>query len=513
MVVLVAMVAGTVLRLWSLTTPAVQIDGDQSVTGIMVNNILAGRGNYVFIAGQRYNGALEQWLQAGLYWVLPIPRNSFTLRLVDVVLMMLCCWLVFVVGRLVLRSEWRAAVAAVLFAGGPYWTLWKGDHSDGAYPSLMAVGLVGLYCALRLEAGAAYRARWAAGLGLCAGLIVWLEQSGVFLLLPAALWVAPVLVRSWRPWAAGLPAMVVGASPSLLWSIKHGIFAPIDTGLSTVPTTLSQRLHNVTGPLLREFVGVASDAGGQGWPFWLQHIAVAVLGGAVVIGFVRRRRGIASVLSLRTAERRPIDVMLLSVPVILVIYVVSKSAWDIANPHYLFVCTPIYLWLLAAMIPRRHGWGRPAVAVVLMAGVVGTSVTMLVNRSGTYPGTSDADLKATVAYLTGHGHRNVYADFWTAMPLQYFAGTALDVEPLFAGKGKFPASERRVNDGADFVLVSSPRNDSGRVVDRPPSFAAQLDKFHVKYQEVHIGTVTVFYGLNPRIRPWLVGIGNPPSVH
>jgi hypothetical protein len=66
-----------------LLTPAAQIDGDQAVTGVMVDNMLAGRQHYVFVAGQRY-GARWSSGSAALYWALPLSRNPFTLRISEI---------------------------------------------------------------------------------------------------------------------------------------------------------------------------------------------------------------------------------------------------------------------------------------------------------------------------------------------------------------------------------------------------------------------------------------------
>ena len=243
--VLVALLAGAAVRLWSLTTPALQLDGDQAVTGLMVDNILAGRSQYAFVAGQNYNGALEQWLQAAMYWALPLPRNGFTLRLVEVALMAAACWLTYAVGRRVLNSSWRAALAAVLMALAPYWTFAKGSHSDGAYPSALIVGLLSIYCALRLLEER--RLRWAAAGGFLAGAVLWLGQTGIELLVPAALIALPVLARSARAWLVAAPAAAIGMAPSLAWSLRHHNFAVIDIHLQTPPTSLGTRSTTSSG--------------------------------------------------------------------------------------------------------------------------------------------------------------------------------------------------------------------------------------------------------------------------
>lgn len=506
--VLLALLVGVAVRLWSLTTPALQLDGDQAVTGLMVDNIVAGRSQYVFIAGQNYNGALEQWLQAVMYWTLPLPRNGFTLRLVDVALMAAACWLTYAVGRRVLNSSWRAALAAVVMAFAPYWTFAKGSHSDGAYPSLLIVGLLSLYCALRLlEDG---RLRWAAAGGLLAGAVLWLGQSGIELLVAAVLIALPVLVRSARAWLIAVPAALLGMAPSLGWSVRHHDFAPVDIHLQTPPTSLSTRAHNVFGPILREFVGVAGLGGAPGWPYLLQHLAVVVLGITFVLAVYRRRRGVLAVVTARTEGRTPVDALLVAVPIVAVIYLASRSAWDAGTPKYMFVFTPVLLWLLAAAVPARPPKLGRVIAAGLVVVMVTTSMTMLLNRHDKYPGTSDAELRTAIRYLVEHDYREVYAEFWTAMPMLYLADGALNIAPLRGGKAKFVDVFQRVYAAPSAVYVDSARTNGNAPVDRPP-VEAMFRLHHIAFQKVLLGSVIIWTHISPMVRPWQIGIGRAPT--
>jgi hypothetical protein len=499
----------SILRVWSLLTPAAQIDGDQAVTGLMVDDMLSGRRQYIFIAGQRYNGALEQWVQAAIYRGLRLPRNPFTLRLPEVAWMAVAGWLVFLIGRRVCASSWRAVVATALFAVGSYWTLWKGNHSDGAYPSLLVVALLALYCALRMADDDRNRLWWSAALGFFAGMVVWLGQSGAELLVPAALWVAPIYARSLRPWLTALPAAALGAAPTLLWSARHGIFAPLDTGLNTVPSTLAQRFDHLAGPILKEFLGIAGESGRPGWPYWLQSTAVVAVTIGYVVAVARRRRGIASVLLLRPDSRSPVDALLVSVPIVAALYVASPDAWGIIDPHYLFTYTPTLAWCLAAALPGRPAPLRAATTIALTATTIATALVMLVNRSSTYLGGSDIDLRAAVSYLQAQGERDVYADFWTALPLQYYARTTLNIAPIGAGRGKFPATTAAVARATHAVYVSSPR--SGRT-GKTPDIRAKLLARHVHFTEHTLGDVTIYDNLRPAVKPWQVGLGPRPPT-
>ncbi|HVQ90513.1 MAG TPA: hypothetical protein VMU51_05705 [Mycobacteriales bacterium] len=134
-------------RLWYLTRPQALLDGDEAMTGLMVRRILAGH-PYAFLADQHYNGAIEQYPQA-LVWAV-LPQTPGTLRLPQVGLAVLACWLVFLVGRELLGVR-RGWLAAALFAVGPFFLVWKGIRSHGAYPTAQVLGLLGIWLALRLQ--------------------------------------------------------------------------------------------------------------------------------------------------------------------------------------------------------------------------------------------------------------------------------------------------------------------------------------------------------------------------
>ena len=70
------------------------LSADEAVTGIMARNIASGRHFYLYFAGQNYNSAVEQYPQAGLF-ALGAPQNAFVLRLPQVALSVVSCWLIY----------------------------------------------------------------------------------------------------------------------------------------------------------------------------------------------------------------------------------------------------------------------------------------------------------------------------------------------------------------------------------------------------------------------------------
>jgi len=501
--------AGVVFRLWTLSnTAAARVNGDQAVTGVMVRRILAGQNQYVFFAGQQYNGSLEQYLQAAMYWIFRLPENGFTLRLTQVGLSAASIWLMYLVGRRVLQRPWAAVVAAGLMAFGPVWTLLRGLGSFGAYPSLIVVGLVAVYCALRIREGGRIAIICAVGFGFCVGVIAWLGLSGAELLIPAGLIAAPYFLRSWRLWVAAVPALLVGMAPILWWSLRNHSFALLNAGPPISPSTFGSRFANLFGPVLREFIGVADVNGTPGWPLPLQYLAVAALATAFAVVVIRHRRGILATIALRPDGRSPMDALLVSIPLMALLYCSSKWAWVSAEPRYLFAFSPVLLWCLAAALPERPS--RVRLAGVLTGGVVfaATSITMIAGQPYVASVHGSGDYTAASAFLVAEGDIDGYADYWTAMPMLYYSKGALNIAPLTGGRDKFPSVTAAADFAPDtFYIATGPSSEvryGGKWMEN------LFQTHHVTYRKTRFGALVVFDRLTPRVKPWTLRIGLAP---
>ncbi|MGB1377194.1 MAG: hypothetical protein ACPG7S_05130, partial [Miltoncostaeaceae bacterium] len=101
--VIVAILLGTAARLVMLTTNIARLESDEAVTGIMAQRILDGDFPAYF-GIQSYQGALEQYLQAAVFAVL--PDTPLTLRLVQVGFIIAIAVLVYVLGTRMTGSRW-----------------------------------------------------------------------------------------------------------------------------------------------------------------------------------------------------------------------------------------------------------------------------------------------------------------------------------------------------------------------------------------------------------------------
>ena len=503
-----AIVVCAAVRLWYLTTPQATLDGDEATTGVMARHILDGH-LYTYLAGQHYNGAIEQYPQAAVLFLL--PDNAFTLRLTQVGIACVVCWLIYIVGARMLATRWQAALAAALFATGPFFNIWKGVRSHGAYGTGQILGLVAMHAALRLrETGRASERRWFAVLGLSTGLALWASWSAGYLILPALVYTLPTLWRRRREAAmAELPALVFGYAPALGWAIAHGTFPLL--GGPQPERTPWERLASLVSPVLREFIGVGDRYGHPGWPIVLQYVLLAVLGIGYAVAVARR---------LQSGRSAPTDMLLLTPPTVVLLYAASPYTWWTGEPRYLFVAYPALALGIAALVPqslgrldapsRRGGVYRRSVAVAVLAAWAATSATFLALHHDDGPRGLPGCLAAATAWLRGHGVTHVYSDYWTGMPLQFYAGDRLLVAPIGGGRTKFPEGRHVVDADPDPVYVAGHIRDP---MDEEPDHVAQVDAalatHGIRSQRTEVGCVVVYEHWRPLQRPWQIGLGLP----
>jgi 4-amino-4-deoxy-L-arabinose transferase-like glycosyltransferase len=482
-------------RLWYLGGPAVQFNADEAATGLMVREILHGR-HFVFYAGQSYGGTLEQYLQAAAYLLLPMPETAWTLRLPLVALSMATCVLVYLLAERVLGSPARATVAALLFAVSPWFNVFGSVTPLGFYVAGQTLCAAALYGTLRVSDGA--RAGWVLlGTGVCAGLAVWTSLTSLFVLVPAALWLLPLLGRDLRRWAAVASGFGLGALPLLGWLVRNrALPVPAEPAEAS---SAAERLGNLVEPVLREYVGVSYAAGQGGLWLPLQVAVVAGLAAAYAVALVRRS-GLRDFWLLRVARRRPGDLLLAVPPVVGVLYAVSDSTWYTGTPRYLLVTYPLLAVGLAALVPAGGRVGR-AVTGLVVAGSAVLSFGFFHGQATDRPSTRhrDAVLREVTDSLVAAGQTRVWAGYWTAMPLQYAAGDRL-VVAVFGGVPRFPAAQAEVAAAPAPVYVG---NDDDGSAER---IRAALTARGIAFRGRRVGFLTVYDRLSVPARPAELGL-------
>ncbi len=502
--VLILIVGGLGLRIWLAALPVGAFDGDEATTGLMARQILHGH-FYTYMAGQTYNGALEQYLQA-IVWAFA-PQNIWTLRAVDFGLYAITAVAVYHVGKLYFSSTWRPVVATGVFCLGPYFNIWKSIHSHGAYSIGQLIGVVALLAAAHLRGDEHDRSRDFAVLGLMAGLAVWLSWSSFLLIIPACFWALPSLRRSPKKLAYAVPAALLGAYPTIVWMVTKWRIPGL--GESQPPTTILRRLANLFDPISRELIGVGYRYGKPGLPVVLQIPIVIAIGVAIIGCLIKRRHVLRACLVGRAdASRRPPDALLYVVPIALVAYAASQYAWWTGEPRYLFVLYPA-LALAVAAIPTPKGNRKVLLGGIAITLSLTSTVTTVLEHAQDGPRDEVGCLSRITAGLTARGINHVYSDYWTGMPLQMVAGNRLVVAPVGGGRAKFPSLRKTVDsDSPIFYLAGHLPDQTDKDPDNVAAIRKALKSHDVSAKQTPIGGCAVLFSdFTPNVRPWQIDIG------
>lgn len=484
--VLVVLVVCVVVRLGYVVEGGPPINGDQDAAGLMVGRILHGQ-TFWFFAGQHYGAPFEQYLQAAGYALFRLPQTIMTLRLTDVALSCVTCLLVLAVGRRALAGRIPAVTAAMFFAIGPWFNLSAGSTSQGFYVAAQTLATACVYFALRWREAPRSTA-WAIAFGGCAGGALWCTLTSVYLIVPAALWV--LLGRPGRrATLLAIGSVLVAAGPVVVQLAVSGRLPVPDT--DTHPIGVAQRLVNVVDPLTREFFGVtyAHTRGGLVLPAQLAVLFVALAAyvvGAVRVGHRLRRDGLMAV--------RFVDLLLLVPVLALGLHLLSPSAAYTGTPRYLLLAYPALAWALGAALPHRNG-RRTVLAASLVLGltvVLGGALVLRPDQHVDRP--PAADLSATIRLLVDRHETRVYADYWTALPIEYTSHDAV-VAAVYSGVDRFPDDFATVRRSGAVVYVASTGDGTF------DTLRAALTRHAVVGRVTAIGTLRVVDDLPPNDTP------------
>lgn len=501
----VALVAAFAIRLGVALSPSTAVfDSDQAVTGIAAQRIGTGADFAVFFPGQTYMGTLEQYFQALI--LLVAPETKLTLQILAVVLGTLTTGLVFLVGRRVIDSAWGGALAAGIFAIGPWYLIDKGIKSHGAYAAGTLLALACLYLAYRLQPRTRSAPWIAAAVGLTAGLVFWELWLGFYIVLPALVWGLAAARRDPLLLLFGAAGALVGAAPFLAQRLTSGLDQPWGYDQNP-PSTVAARASGLIDPVVPMFLGVAKVGDGAplvSWvvPAFVTAIMLGVLGAAVWT----RRRGLLALLTLRERDRRPVDAVLLALLVAPVLYVASDAAWFTGEPRYLFTLYPMLAVGVAAGVMAQGPRLRRPVAIAALAALAaltlvsardahrGDPVTFTIVGGGAIEMESLPEAADGIERL---GVDGVYADYWLAYPLGYFSDGDLVVSPFT--NSRFDDLDARVD--ADptpaFVAPVGPAANQVR---------SRLTETDTTFVEDQVGSLAVFRNLSPRRTPVELGL-------
>jgi len=283
-VIAAAILAGALQRWWVAIHPIGTLSSDGSVIGLMALRILHHGQFTAFMWGQSYGGSLEAILTAVVF----LFAGAGTSQLVATTALTsaLCVIALWRAGRLIV-GERAAVIAALAFWVWPATFIWRSLKPGGTYMVGLALALLAVGALAKLKKGD-QSWRGAALAGLWCGLAVWSSPMALELLVPAALWCLPELLRLRWKLAAAAAGGIVGWFPSLVFGMTHdwtNLHMPGGDLLSGFPSRVGQ-FFTTEGPIVmgvREEGSLAWLGGPAGEVLaWLGVAALLVTAAAVV---------------------------------------------------------------------------------------------------------------------------------------------------------------------------------------------------------------------------------------
>jgi hypothetical protein len=516
-------VLGLVLRLHLLTH--LPVDGDESVAGLMADQILHGH-FYTFFWGNQYGGG-EFYLEALLFAV--FGRGPVVLNGTGVLVTAAAAVLLWRAALKLVPPDrrWVAAAVATAFWVWPEAALWNSTREFGFRQLTMAAGTAAILLTLRMVED--WSPLTAVGAGLALGVGWWSSPEIVYFAVVPAVMITVVLLRGWdrtRLPALGLAVMgsIVGALP-WFWTNLHTGFASLSNGSSPsyTPTTYVGRLSlffHKAFPMMLNLRRPESGAwigGRTGQALYL--LSLLALAGLCLAGLWKAR-------SADGLGAGACVVALLLFPFEYAAFP-ATSFWQ--DGHYGVFCVPLVLLVVAGSAPSRVRWppALPVLALAATAAVLALSLSAYdtqflpatglsgLFRSGPNP---NGEALAAIRGLESHHIRDAYADYWVAYNLDFLSQERLRVTDPSADRWAALYREVRASQNPAWIFYNPEKvgtavaefrsTNQGPFAYPEAVFLAKLAPLHVSYRIVHLGVLDAVV-TSRAVRQEQVGMGEP----
>ena len=484
--------AHVLLQAFVLTTHRIPVSSDQAVVGLMAKHILEGKGHPVFYYGATYAGSLEPHYVALVFALLKPSVAAYRIAMEVLVA-------IFVAGIWLFSRRFfgsRAGTFAFAYlAVPPFFFLYKGLTSDGAYDSVALLSLAMIALALWIDERASSprgsAMAWTA-LGGTMGAAFWVMPHTAAVSAAVLVWL--VLGRRARAIRAGdLAALAggaaAGASPWWIWNLRHGWVSLKAAELGTVSLAQAARnlrtLAGISLPTLEGGMFATPDttAVDQIFPFSriLCLAALAILVAPALLRAIRRdQRCLLLVLCLAAA-----------------FFAACFSARLVpTEPRYLFAYYALVpplagLGLQDLTTDRRGRRVAMAAASVLLTIHAASVLKSLVAYNNT-EGEITGSIAPLVRALEGSGLHEAYTSYWTAYRLSFESGERIVATPLpDDASPRYLPYVTRVNASANPAVVLVQR--------RSACFAAALRERQLPFARQQAAEFGIFSDLPPSV--------------
>jgi len=379
------------------------VTADGALSGIVALRIREGLEHLVFVPHVPYSGSLKSHLAAALGLFMDMPR-AFALASV----LFYCVFVAaaFLLAERVFRRSDLALATGLYLAFAPAFVTRYSLSNDGNYVEVLALGSSALLAVVAWDEDRSRRALPMLA-GLLLGLAFWCHILAVIHVAAAGLFLLAARRAALSAVVRVLGGFALGYTPGLLWNAANGgeSFRYLLPGGTPVEGAVATPLHYKAWALLSDHAVVLAgyDPGyGGAADFALRIAAVSALTAAAWAA-VHSRSAISPALRA---------VLLLA----LVNVAVAAAALPHipGNPRYLLFSILTLAVLLARIAAER--WGRPLLAVLVIAGAVGSWAQA--------PATvrADAQWRRFVGDLEDGGVRWCYTDFYLATKINFLSG-------------------------------------------------------------------------------------------
>lgn len=482
------------------------LDADEAVEAIGGLRLLHGQFLLMEPDG-RYLGALDCYFLAPFLLVLgpTLLAVRAAMSFVGALYVAAMWWL----GRLVLRSSRGGLLLAAVAAVFPLFAVSYAVRAR-AYGSLLLLEALLFAVAVRVlwPAGETRRRDWAAA-GLVAGLAMWQHP---LLAMPVLLALVALALRAWRGELtgarAGLPAALVGGLVGLapwlvynglltrLGSVRH-LYSPLQA--YSVPTRVA------AGQVVRDALPIFTGArvnfcGAESVPWPAADLALLAL--ALTAAWLRRD----ALRGLLRGRVEPAELVLAAGPAAVLAVTLRWFNGLSCEPRYLMPLA-VPLALAAALVLRQAPPWRWLAALAGVAYLAVASITVV--RTAQFekdlivvPGQLvRVDVPGAAQALDGDPPQALWAQYWLARPVQFYAGDRFVVGE-YGGYVGFKATQRAAYAAArpSWLFVAGDPEAA--------AFEAECAKRGITYRRsLPVPGLVLYADLSGRLTPDDLGLG------
>ena len=427
----IVLLAGVILRMVLLRSPAGEIDADEAYTGIQSFEILSGD-LPVVLGGTVYTFPFDSYVYAP--FVAIFGAQIIPLKLMSTAFWIVVSLVVGVVGAR-LRRRRTGAVAATLMWLTPGAMLLLSITGDVAYSSGVLVTLVAFLLAMRIVDTGRMQGLTLGLFGVVAGFGFWLHPMYLATLIPMVVFVLYV-DRRLTAWAWVIGGGILGCGPFLLWNVVHG-FPSLDPPVD-LEGTYTDRLRTFGVDLLPRAFGLRD--GTLSWE-------LAVVGPLLYLGLLALVTfGLVALVRRGTEPSRFLlpAVIISAFPIMAIfenLIFADDGRYGVITFPYLVLAAAVGVDALMGHTTRRAAIAAGAVLAVWLFGFVLPGVHPLIQRDDAGPNDPISDI---VGRLDDAGIDRIAGSYWGVHPIEFAADRQIVAAVTPGWPIRFPERQRIV---------------------------------------------------------------------